>query len=408
VRELLYIRLREPSAAAAVAYAVVASDGLGGPPASVFVRQEPLQEVLAQAAGRKLIVFVPGADVRLTEVTLPVRQPAKVLQAVPFVLEEQFAEDVETLHFALGPRQPSGAFPVAVVSLANMEQWLEPFRQARVMPDALVPETLALPWSDGPWAVLWEPELITARCGAYAGFSCVPDDFELFLQLAENGSQHPLQVLIPRGTQHDFTHLQRQLELLPGYSHPLEAMVRNLHLPQSINLMQGRYSQRESLERFWRPWRFAAALLAAAFVLGIVDNGVQALGYKHSAKRQQTANEERFNQLFPSQRVASIALDSQVEQQAQVLRNGGGQGSLLLLIQQAADALAAVPGLTLNALEYRDGGLELDLSGNDLQAVDKLRDWFDSHHGAALKMQSVDSGEGGVKIRAQLTPARIS
>jgi general secretion pathway protein L len=409
VRETLYIRLRQPSGDAPTPYAVVSTDGLGGAPASVFVREAPLHEVIAQAAGRKMVVFVPGAEVRLTQVKVPAKQPAKVLQAAPFVLEDQLADDVETLHFALGPRQPDGSFPVAVASHSHMEEWLAPFRERNALPDALIPETLALPWENGgPWTVLPEPDHLTARTGAFSGFSCVPQDFELFLQLAENGVQHPLRVLVSMGEQVDYTPLKRPLELLPGFNHPLEAMVRHLRLAQAINLLQGVYSQRESLDRFWRPWRFAAMLLAAAFVLGIVVNTVEALRFKHAAAAQQSANETRFNQLFPGQRVAAVSLGTQVEQQAQILSHGNGQGGPLPLLQQAADSLVAVPGLTLNNAEYREGALFLDLSGTDLQLLEKLRGWYASHHCASLEVQSADSGESGAKIRLKLTAGKCS
>ena len=409
MRETLYIRLRDPAADAPAAYASVATDALGLPPASVFVRQAPLGQIIEQAAGRRVVVLVPGGEVRLTKVSVPARQPAKVLQAAPFVLEDQFAEDVETLHFALGPRQADGSFPVAVASHEHMQDWLAPFSARGVMPDAVVPETLALPWDEGgPWAVLPEPGLLTVRTGAFFGFSCVPDDFELFLQLAEGGTPHPLRVLVPFGSDEDYTRLPRPTELLPGFRDPLEAMVRFLRLPQAVNLLQGRYSQRESLERLWKPWRFAAGLAAAAFVLGVVVNTVQAVRFHHQAKTQQQANEQRFNELFPGQRVASLALDTQVEQQAQILRGGNGKGDLFALLQQASDSLAATPGLTLNSFEFREGALFLDLGGNDLQLLEKLRGWFAGHHGANLEVQQADAGESGVKIRVKLTAARTS
>jgi len=412
VRETLYIRLRQPFADAPTPYAVVSSDGLGGlggAPASVVVREAPLQEVIAQAAGRKMVVFAPGAEVHLTQVKVPARQAAKVLQAAPFVLEDQFAEDVETLHFSLGPRQPDGSFPVAVASHAHMREWLAPFAERNALPDALIPETLALPWDNGgPWTVLPEPDHLTTRTGPFSGFSCVPQDFELFLQLAENGKPHALRVLVALGTQVDYTTLQRPLELLPGFQHPLEAMVRHLHLPQTINLLQGSYSQRENLERLWRPWAFAAGLFAVAFVLGIVVNSVEALRFKHVAAALQQANETRYNQFFPAQRVAAVALATQVEQQSQILSHGSGQDGPLLLLQQAADSLVATPGLTLDNAEYREGALFLDLSGTDLQLLEKLRGWYSSHQCAKLDVQSADSSESGAKIRLKLSPGKCS
>ncbi len=409
MRETLYIRLRHPTPGAPTAYAVVASSPYGAEaaPPSVFAREAPLEEVIALAPGRKVVVFVPGAEVRLTQINVPARQPAKVLQAAPFVLEDQLADDVETLHFALGPRQPDGAFPVAVVSHAHMQEWLAPFREREVLPDALVPETLALPWDhEGPWSVLPEAGQLTARTGAFAGFSCVPEDFELFLQLAESGTPHPLRVLVPLGSQEDYTRLQRPLELLPGFNHPLEALVRHLRMPQAINLLQAQYSQRESLERFWKPWRFAASLLAAAFLLGIVTNIVEAVHLRHAAKAQTATNEQRFNQFFPGMRIASVDLQTQIEQQARILQGGNGQGSLMQLMQAAADSLAATAGLTLNTAEFRENALFLDLSGPDLQALEHLRSWFAAHRGVALDVVTADSGEGGAKIRVKLTAAK--
>ncbi len=412
MRETLYIRLRQSVAGAPTPYAVVATDSYavpGSAPPSVFVREAPLEEIIALAPGRKLVVFVPGAEVRLTQVQVPAKQPAKVLQAAPFVLEDQLADDVETLHFAIGPRQAGGSFPVAVVSHTHMEEWLAPFRAREVMPDALIPETLALPWeNEGPWSVLPEADHLSARTGAFAGFSCVPEDFGLFLQLAEEGTPHALRVLVPLGSQEDYTRLQRPLELLPGFNHPLEALVRHLRMAQAINLLQAQYSQRESFERFWKPWRFAAMLLAAAFLLGIVANTVEALRFRHAATAQQAANEERFNQLFPGQRIASLALPTQVEQQARILQGGNGAGGLMQLMQAASDGLQATAGLTLNTAEFRENALFLDLTGPDLQALEHLRGWFAGHHGVVMEVVTADSGESGAKIRIKLSLAHSS
>lgn len=401
MRETLFLRLREPALDVPCAHALGGADG-----ALLHVREAPLREALALAAGRRLVVFVPGAEVRLTQVKVPSRQPAKVLQAAPYLLEDQFAEDVETLHFALGPRAGDGTYPIAAVSKTHMERWLAPFREHHLMPDWLVPETLALPWDESAaWAVLAEPAQITARTGAYAGFSCLPQDFELFLQLAEGGTPHALRILVIQGASADYTALQRPLELLPGYAHPLEALARHWRPARSINLLQGPYSPRETLQRYWRQWRVAAALLAAAFLLGIAVNGVEAVRLKRAAAAQEAANEARFHQLFPSE-VRVVDLQAQAEQQLALARGAGAGNTLFLLLQQTAESLSATPGLTLKNLEFRDGALLLDLAGNDLQVLEKLRGWFATHPGVNLEVQSADAGENGVQIRLKLSVAK--
>jgi general secretion pathway protein L len=408
VRETLYLRLRDPDLDAPTAHALVVdlAPTVGVPP-SVFVRELPLREVLALATGRRVVAFVPGADVRLTTVTVPARQPAKVLQAAPFVLEDQFADDVEMLHFALGTRLANGAFPIAAVARNQMVEWLVPFRATDVRIDALIPETLALPWQEGgPWTVLAESDQATCRTSASGGFSCAPEDFELFLQMAEAGDAHPLRIYLPKGVRDDYSHLQRPIDLLPGFDDPLEALVRSWRAAASINLLQGPYSQREDLDRFWKPWRLAAGLVIAAFVLGVANNGIQALRLKHQALAQAAANEAQFRRLFPRE-TRIVDLQAQLDQQLRALRAGNGGGGLFFLLQQAAAGLAASPGLTLKDAQFREGALYLDLGSSDLQAAEKLRAYFSTHRGATLTVQDTNAGDGAAQIRVKLAPGAL-
>jgi general secretion pathway protein L len=404
VRETLYLRLRDADLDAPTAHALVVDmAATAGVPPSVFVREAPLREVLSLGAGRRVVVFVPGADVRLTRVKVPARQPAKVLQAAPFVLEDQFADDVETLHFALGTRQPDGAFPIAALSRNQMHEWLAPFRAAAVRVSAVVPETLALPWQEGILTVLAEADQATCRTSASTGFSCAPEDFELFLTMAEAGTAQSLRVLLPRGVADTYSRLQRPIELLPGFENALEALVRNWRPATSINLLQGIFSQRDDLERFWKPWKLAASLALVAFLLGVAGNAVQSLRLKHQAAAQTAANEAQFRRLFPRE-TRIVDLQAQLDQQLRALRSGNGGGGVFFLLQQAAAGLAASPGLTLKSAQFRDGALYLDLSGSDLQAAEKLRSYFSTHRSATLLVQDTNTGDGGAQIRVKLTP----
>ena len=406
MRETLYIRLRDPFPGAPTAHAIATAEAgdAGAVRAALQVREAPLSEVVALGHGRRVVVFVPGADVRLTSISVPAKQAAKVLQAAPFVLEDQLADDVDTLHFALGQRRPDGSWPVAVAARAQMQDWLGSFRSAGIAVDALVPETLALPWTaDGPWSVLPEPRQVTVRNAAFGGFCCVPDDFEDYLALAGDEPAQALRVFVSRSDATDYTRLPRAVELAPGFGDPLEVLARHWRAATSINLLQGAYSQKQDLDRIWAPWRIAAGLAAATFVLGVAANGVEAWKLRREAARQEAANVQRFQQLFPRES-RIVDLEAQVAQQLRALRSGGGNVGLFPLLQQAASGLAATPGLTLKTAQFREGALFLDLSGSDLQVLEQLRGWFAGHRGAKLEVQTADAGEGGVQIRLKLTP----
>ena len=350
------------------------------------------------------MAFVPSADVRLTSVNVPARQAAKVLQAAPYALEEQLAEDVDTLHFAIAPRQADGNYPIAIVAKDKMEEWLEPFRSAGLVLEQLFPETLCLPSTEtGRWSALAEPGHITVRSSAFGGFGCAEADLPLFLEFAELDKQTALRILIPRNFAGDFTQLGWPVELLPGFTEPFEALLQNNRPDVNINILQGTYSQREDLKRLWQPWRIATILLAVLIALVGVSHGVQSLKLKHQLAAQQQENISRFQQLFPSEK-RIVDLSAQAEQQMTRLKKSGSHGGPLPLLQSLGAAMSATPGLVTQSLQFRDGSLFVALTGSDLQQLEKIRAWFSQHPGVSLEVQSANAGSEGVQIRIKLTP----
>lgn len=408
MRDTLYLRLRDPSPDAPTAYAVVATDVADpdAPRPGLQVQTLPLASVLSMAANRRVVVFVPSADIRLTRVNVPVRQPAKVLQAAPFVLEDQFADDVEQLHFAVGPRQPDDSHPIAAVDRGLLDAWLAPFRERGVRIAALVPETLALPWrGDGVWSVLPEAGQMTVRSAAFGGFGCDEADFELLLGLAENGTPAALRVLVARNDDRDYTRLGRSLDLLPGFEQPLECLIRHWRPAQSIDLLQGAYSQKQDFDRYWQPWKRAAMLAGFALLAYGGQTVADALRLQREVAELDAANEATFRRLFPSE-TRIIDLGAQVEQQLTLIHGGGTGGALFELMQTASAGLTENPGLSLRNAQFRENALYLDLDGTDLQVLERLREWFESRNDARLDVESADANEGGVQIRLKLTRVR--
>jgi general secretion pathway protein L len=404
LRETLYIRLRRADAEEPVEYAVVAADAASREPA---VLRAALPEVLAQAQGRRLIAFVPGADVHLTAANVPARQPAKVLQAVPFALEDQVAEDIDELHFAIGPRQPDGEHPVAITSIARMTQWMTIFRERGLRPEMLVPETLALPWeetSPGRFSALLEGDEVLVRSGPWKAFVCHPADLPGFLQLADPERAQPLRLMVPGDDTPDLTALDWPLELLPGFRSAFGALLASFRPEQAINLLQGGHSQRQDLQRYWRPWKFAAGLAAAWILVALTAFVVDTWKLGAELRAQDEANLQRFRDIFPSES-RIVDLEAQLDQQLRLAASGGGGAGLFSLLDVLTRALAANAGLKVTALQYREGALFLSLTGSDLQTLEKLRTWFGSQPGTALEVQSANAGSDGVQIRLKVSRA---
>src|ERR1700753_1022395 len=97
-----------------------------GPPQS-----GPLSLAAPRALGRRVCALVPGTDVMLAEPEVPTKAGTKLSQVVPFALEEQLADDIDDLHFAIGKRVgDSQRTPVAVIRRTLMDDWLIALRSA--------------------------------------------------------------------------------------------------------------------------------------------------------------------------------------------------------------------------------------------------------------------------------------
>jgi len=407
VREIFYIRLPSGVSAgdlaeAPVDYGAAPTEGA----ALIDAQRAPLSQALDHAGSRRIVLIVPAADVRLASVSVPARQPAKVLAAAPYQLEDQLADDVETLHFAIGARQSDGSNPVAVVARRQMDRWLAPLLERGLKADAVYPESLALPYEadEGAWTALIEADQVVVRSGAYSGFSCSPDDLSLYLQMADPERSRPLRLLTLASADLDFSRIDWPLELRPGYSSALDAFSRHLQSALSINLLQGAYSQSPSLQRHWLPWRPAAALAAACLLVASVAYLIQNAQLSREIAAQDAANISRFQQLFPSQ-TRIVDLSAQVDQQLRAISGASRNGGVFPLLEVWAQALGANQGLKMQNVQYRDGALYLALRATDLQVVERLREWFASQRGTALEVQSADAGNDGVQVRLKLSPA---
>lgn len=401
MREILTLRLRGPDAGDAVEYCIASADAAH----SFQVQRAPLASVLAQAAQRRVIVLVPGSEVRIASVQVPARQAAKALQAAPYALEDQLADDIDDLHFALGARQADQRWPVAAVAHASMQTWLAPFIAAGIEPEAVIPDVLALATPDpGQFNALLDDGQLLVRSAADSAFSCTLDDLSLCLALADPERQRRLRLAVPHGQALDLSMLDWPVEPLHGFASALEVLLQQRSSAATINLLQGRYARRSRSLRWFAPWRHAAMLALAALALAAALHGAEAWRLGRALAAQDNANISRYQQVFPAE-TRIVDLQAQLDQQLAALKQNGGQSSMLPLLGTLHEALTAVPGLSVQSLQYRDGALYAGFTAKNLEALDALKTWFGEAHGASLAVESANSGTEGAQIRVRLSPA---
>lgn len=400
MRETLYIRLRSADPAEPVEYCIARAEAV----ASFVVNHALLETLAPQTVSRRVVVLVPSADVRLATVQVPARQAAKVLQAAPFVLEDQLAEDVDTLHFALGKRQTDGSWPLAIVSNSRLQAWLSVLAETDIHADAMVPDILALQAPDPAHInALIDGEQALVRTAHGTGFVCQFDDLPLCMELADPPKSKTINVVVPRGAAVDVSNLGWPVEPRHGFNSALESLLQQLKVTDTIDLLQGRYSPKRNRLRWFAPWRMAAMLAVAAIGLALLVHGIEAFRLQRAVAAQDAANVARYQQVFPNE-TRIVDLSAQLDQQLASLQTVGG-GQFMNMLDVLSQAVASVPGLQLKTLQFRDGALFAGLTATNLELLDRLKAWFSQARGAQFSVDSANAGADGVQIRVRLSPA---
>src|SRR5262249_41322418 len=158
-----------------------------GPPQS-----GPLSLAAPRAVGRRICVLVPGTDVLLAEPEVPMKAGTKLQQVVPYALEEQLADDIDDLHFAIGKRAAdSQRTPVAVIRRSLMEEWLTQLKSSGLEPESMYTESDLLPQNPGQAVALLEEDVVVVRPPLGSPVTLPVEALGEALEIAQQGTASP-------------------------------------------------------------------------------------------------------------------------------------------------------------------------------------------------------------------------
>lgn len=359
---------------------------LGAPDAS-----EPLAAGVWTLAGGRLIIaerggpatiLVPTGQVRLLAVDLPLASRAKRLEALPFAIEDQIAEPIESVHLALGAEIAPKRYLVGVVRHDVMVAWVETAGEAGLGQAAMVPDALALPRpSAGEWAVDLAAERAVVRAGDGTGFAIPP----AMLQPAWQAAGRP--TVLSYGAPLPAEMMADGSTLAPG------ALAERLLAP-ALDLRQGPYARRRaSLPDIWRRLGWIVALGAAAhLVIAAADTVMlRTIADRREADTRALAAIAAPGANLGGDLAASVA---------DLLPAGGNAppDTFLPLLTRISGALGPLSGaISVRAIQYQANALTLDLDGTEPGLVGRID--------AALRASRVPgsvtrSPDGSIRITA--------
>ncbi|MXR69541.1 type II secretion system protein GspL [Shewanella sp. JBTF-M18] len=347
-----------------------------------------LSTLTERAGNRPVDILVPTSAITLTSVQLPEKGQRQALKALPFMMEESLAENVDELHFVPGPRNGE-SLSVAVVAHEQMQTWLSWLSDAGIKARQLVPDCLALPLQECQWAAMkFGPDYLL-RTSRGSGVSLDASWFQAALpKLAEGEEETPI-------TLASYSDLDiKGVEVKPQpLDLPMLVLAKGI-LNAPLNLLSGIYTPKREYSKHLMLWRNTAIVILVALVLALVNKGlnIHQMNVEREGLKQQTG--EIFRQVMGSSRMVNVR--SQMESQLRSLQGAGGGMAFFTMLDDLAVGFDKVPQLKPTSLRFDSGRNELrmQITAKSYAQIEQFKELILPHF--QVNLGAMNSGEDEV------------
>ncbi|QDX29334.1 type II secretion system protein GspL [Dickeya poaceiphila] len=312
--------------------------------------QESLQAVLADYPVMSMRVLVPSTDVTFHNLSLPRQSRRQLLQAIPFMLEEQVASDIDQLHFAVMDIQGDNA-TVAVVQTSRLQAWLNQCQALDVPVEMVVPDVMVLPRLDSAWSAVSHQNLWLFRLDNGIGMAAEESWYQSLLA----GFQ-PLPAI------HCYSPLPASaLTWQPQPVTDLLSLAAQASLPMSMDLRQGEYAPVKPWKQALLPWRNVLIALCAWLLLLLGESVWSHYQLYRQADYWRQESVRVYRKLFPDEKQI-VNPRAQMQRHLQEAQSGVSDFALTEQMNRLQQLVAQNDGVSLQSLSYDRGREELRLN----------------------------------------------
>ena len=368
-----------------------------------------LGELTEYAITRPVYGLVPTSEMLLTQVAIPAGSSRQLAAVLPYLLEEELAQDVDSLHVQLLKRENDIA-TVAIIEHQKVVTWLAAFSECGIELKKLIPDCLCLPLFndgysaaeiDGQWLIRqseamgvcadssWLDAWVTAQKAPIvieAPADNADDDSDDITpeveaeQLAEEVESIVVATeSLAQVTIHHYTPAPANTS---GYWQPQmpELVMQLLAIgaaDSKATLLSGPYKPQAAWRKHLQPWRKVAITAAVVLIALFGEQVLTTQRLEQQANVYRAESDRIFRQVLPQfKRIPSQSyLKNQMNAALKSLGGHGEQNGMLMWLSELKPALTKVPTIKIVNLKYDQtrGELRLQATAAGFQDFEQLR-----------------------------------
>lgn len=375
---------------------VIASGELGA--------QQTLADIESYAQQRQSIVLLNSADVLLKQVTIPAGGSRQFESMLPYLIEDDVAQDVDSLHITILSKQGDQAF-IAAVDKAWLTRELTILAEAGFNVIKVIPDGLALPDFNGIAAVEIAGQWLLKK-SHYQALTIESDWLAMVAQsdwVKEDGEWIALEAYsqLP-----DLTLAEGQT-WQQGEPHLVMQLLGHHAIGSKINLLTGELKPKSSLSKHLKIWRKTAIAAGILVVVLLVQHFVQTHQAQQQADIYRAESERIFRTvLVGKSKIPTVKyLKRELDNESKRLSGNSTEGALLQWLVKLPTAFKNIPNFEMTGLTFdsKRGEIKLQARSNNFQAFEKVRaqleQQFEVEQGQLSK--SADFVTGSFVLKAQ-------
>ena len=380
-----------------------------------------LAEGIPSDASYKTIILVPGEQVLLTGADVPARQARQIARALPFVIEEQVAENIEDLHLAIGSKLDSGEIMVAAVKHRMMEKWLEQLKSVDIEPDFFIPDSLLLPAQKEGINIFIDGDRALISIAVNEAMAVDRENLGQVLDLiltekkelkrvdffldADNLDQHGMELSTIEAELAEHEGLEIKIVDITETSFEYFGRLAVLS-KKDVNLLQGEYKIQHEGGGLWRRWKPVMIAAAVCLSLQVCFDIGKGFYFQSKADEIVVQSETLYRELFPKDKKI-VNLKGQVKNHLRSIGSSNTDAGFLKLLGDSASQLKSLgkkQTIEIQQLRFdkKKQELMMEIDAQSIAQIDQYEGLL-TKLGLSVKILSANEKNGLIRGRLQIS-----
>jgi len=390
-----------------------------------------LSHLTEKAEQRKVIGFVPASEIALKRLKVPGKSSRAITAAAPYMLEDELAQDVESLFFAYGnlakDKDENNCF-TAAVDREQLESWLLWLSDADIKCETLIPDVLAMPFTERQWSAVTLNSQILLRQGIWQALAVEANVWALVSQQWASSQTVQSDVISEPETEStaeisdesedtDDTEespsivIKAYAELPETSGVIIEPMPEELPLAllaqhvdiKFFNLLQGEFQIKEKRSANYSHWLWVAGIAAIALIMNVALKSSELIQLNNQNTAIESEIVEIYKDTFPKTKKVRIStIKSQLNRKLSEVGGSSSQADFLSMLNKVQPAFSEVTSLKPDSMKYdaKRNELRIQAISSNYQSFEKFKIGLEKQ---SLKVNQGAQNNSGGQVSGSFT-----